>query len=92
MTMMIQAPSANFAIAKTTATIAGRHGPDAVDRALRRQPGPRSAQPVADHARLRQRERREDADRVQRDQRLHPPAEGDHDDDREDAPARRCRR
>ena len=84
MMMTIQAPSPNFAMAKTTATMPVATAPQAVDdRAPPPAPGP-ARQPVADHARLGQGERGEHADRVQRDQRLDRPPEGDDDDDRDE--------
>ena len=42
MTMTIHAPSANFAIANTTVTIAVTVAPAALTTMLPRQPGPRS--------------------------------------------------
>ena len=68
------------------------HGAEAIDDRTAppsRVPAPK---PVADHAGLRQRDRGEHADRVERDQRGHQAAERDQDDDRDRRPARRCRR
>ena len=63
-----QAPSKNFTLVTTTATIPVATQPNALIARRRRQPGDLLAQPVADHARLADREVDEDADRVERDQ------------------------
>ena len=86
MTMTIShAPSANLAIGEDRASRSPvATAPKPLIAMLRRQPGVAVAPPVADHAGLRQRDRGEHADRVQRDQRLDATAERRQDDDRQD--------
>ena len=79
-----QAPSANFATAKMTATMPVATAPKPLMAMLRRQPGSWRSPPVPDHAGLRERDRGEHADRIERDERLDPAAERRQDDDRED--------
>ena len=75
--MMIHAPSSAFVIATMHEHDGGRDGADAVDE--RARPPARLAQPppVKHHAELRQRERDEHADHVERDQRVRVAAEDD---------------
>ena len=56
--------------------------------ALVLHPGPLQPSPMHDHARLRQRERHEDANHVERNQRVGIAAVGDEQHRREDAQAR----
>ena len=63
---------------------AGRDGTEAVDRDARAASHRRDRATVADHAGLRERDRGEDADRVERDEGLDPAAEDRQDDDRQD--------
>ena len=81
--MMSQAPSANFAMAKISVTMPVATAPTPLIAMLRRQPGSRPRHQWRTMPGLRQRDRGEYADRVQRDQCLDPAAERREDDDRE---------
>ena len=65
----IQAPSSVLVIATMTSTTPVTTAPKPLMSALVFQPGSRSLPPVNDHAGLRQRERDEHADHVERQQR-----------------------
>ena len=67
-----------------TVTIPVATAPKPLIAMLRRQPAPRSRSQWTTIPRLRQGDRGEDADGVQRDERLDPPAERGEHDDRED--------
>ena len=73
----IHAPSPNFVTAKMIVTIAVATEPDAVDHDAALPVRLAHPQVVLHHARLRQRERGEHADRVERDQRVGLAAEDD---------------
>ena len=73
--MMIHAPSAAFVVATMTRTIAVTMAPNPLMAALVRQPGSRILRQWIDHPELRERERHEDADHVERDQRVRVAAE-----------------
>ena len=78
------APSANFATAKITVTIAVETAPKPLMTALVPPAWLPFAQPVPHHAGLRQGDRGEDADRVERDEGIDLSAERDEHDDRDD--------
>ena len=77
----IQAPWVNLVTAMTTVTTPVTTAPMPLIARRQRQPGPRVGEPVPHHAGLRQRERDEDADRVERDQGVGLAAE-EHDQER----------
>ena len=74
-------------VATMISTMPVTSAPKPLIAALVRQPGVRSVPPVDDHPGLRQRERHEDADHVERNQRVRVAAE----DDQQHAPRARCR-
>ena len=81
----IHAPSSVFVTATMISTMPVTIAPKPLIAALVFQPGSRSLPPVQHHAGLRQRERDEHADHVERHQRLRVAAEDDDQDRREDA-------
>ena len=66
--MTIQAPWVNFVTAMIRSTTSDSNAPMPLIKEPARHPGSRVAEVVLRHARLRERERREHADRVERDE------------------------
>ena len=81
--VITQAPSANFATSTTTSVTPVAAAPTPLTTMLRGLVRAAGAQPVRDHAGLRQRERQERADGEQRDQPIGDAAEDDQQERRE---------